>query len=144
MSNQSIPDFLEVKRLNELPGLSALPDEATALGYKKANDYVPRRDPDYIFRVDDVRVVYGHLNADTPEGLMLSGPRGSGKSSVIHQLHAYLNRPLFYVTGHHSLEFEDLLGTKEIVDGEGVVELFIRGANSLGDHVKGTVRLVLP
>ena len=34
--------------------------------------------------------------------------------------------------------------SKEIVDGDGVVELFVRGANSLGDHVKGTVRLVLP
>lgn len=27
---------------------------------------------------------------------------------------------------------------------DGVVELKIRGANSLGDHVKGTVRLTLP
>ncbi len=32
----------------------------------------------------------------------------------------------------------------ERVDGEGIVELSIRGANSLGDHVKGRVRLSLP
>ncbi len=32
----------------------------------------------------------------------------------------------------------------ELVDGEGRVELRIRGANQLGDHVKGTVQLVLP
>jgi acyl dehydratase len=34
--------------------------------------------------------------------------------------------------------------SKQVVDGEGIVELFVRGANGLGDHVKGTVRLVLP
>ncbi len=32
----------------------------------------------------------------------------------------------------------------ELVDGEGRVELRIRGANQLGDHVKGTVALVRP
>ncbi len=34
--------------------------------------------------------------------------------------------------------------SKELVGGEGRVELKIRGANQLGDHVKGTVQLVLP
>lgn len=34
--------------------------------------------------------------------------------------------------------------SKQVVDGEGIVELFVRGANGLGDHVKGTVRLALP
>jgi len=33
---------------------------------------------------------------------------------------------------------------KEIVDGEGVIEVAVRGANGLGDHVTGTVRLALP
>ena len=32
----------------------------------------------------------------------------------------------------------------ELVDGEGIVELSVRGANGLGDHVKGRVRLELP
>jgi acyl dehydratase len=33
---------------------------------------------------------------------------------------------------------------KEEVGGEGVVDLEVRGANSLGDHVTGTVRVSLP
>ncbi len=33
---------------------------------------------------------------------------------------------------------------KEIVDGEGMVNVEIVGRNSLGDHVTGTVRLALP
>ena len=32
----------------------------------------------------------------------------------------------------------------ERIDGEGIVELSIRGANSLGDHVKGRIRFSLP
>lgn len=33
---------------------------------------------------------------------------------------------------------------KEIVDGEGIVTVEVVGANSLGEHVKGRVRLALP
>jgi 3-oxo-4,17-pregnadiene-20-carboxyl-CoA hydratase beta subunit len=33
---------------------------------------------------------------------------------------------------------------KEIRDGTGVVEVSLRGSNSLGDHVSGTVELALP
>ncbi len=33
---------------------------------------------------------------------------------------------------------------KEEVDGRGVITVDVRGANSLGDHVVGTVRLSLP
>ena len=32
----------------------------------------------------------------------------------------------------------------ERIDGEGIVELSVRGANGLGDHVKGRVTLALP
>ncbi len=34
--------------------------------------------------------------------------------------------------------------SKQEIDGEGTLELSVRGQNSLGDHVKGTVSLVLP
>ena len=33
---------------------------------------------------------------------------------------------------------------KERVDGRGRVEVSVRGANGLGDHVTGSVRLLLP
>lgn len=110
--------MLEDIQLNTLPGLENLPPEVTVPGYATPNEFVPQVDPDYVFRLDDVRVIVGHLSNDTPEGLLLVGPHGSGKSSLVHQMHAYLRRPLFYVTGGLSLEFEDMLGTKEIVDGD--------------------------
>jgi acyl dehydratase len=33
---------------------------------------------------------------------------------------------------------------EEAIDGRGLVEVTLRGANGLGDHVTGTVRLLLP
>ncbi len=33
---------------------------------------------------------------------------------------------------------------KRVVNGKGIVEVSVRGANGLGDHVKGKVRLRLP
>jgi acyl dehydratase len=36
------------------------------------------------------------------------------------------------------------VAAKETVDGEGVVTVDVRGSNSLGDHVSGTVTLALP
>jgi len=33
---------------------------------------------------------------------------------------------------------------KEMVAGEGTVDLAVRGANQLGNHLTGTVRVVLP
>lgn len=104
--------------LNTLPGLEQLPDEVTVPGYIENHPWIPPKDPNYVFRKDDVRVMLGHLCSDSPEGLLLVGPRGSGKSSVVHQMHAWIRRPLLHFTGGRSTEFEDLLGTKEIVDGD--------------------------
>jgi acyl dehydratase len=33
---------------------------------------------------------------------------------------------------------------KAVEDGQGIVDVSVRGANSLGDHVTGTVRVALP
>ncbi|HRP04372.1 MAG TPA: AAA family ATPase [Opitutaceae bacterium] len=106
--------------MNTFPGLEDLPDSETLPGYAEPNEYVPTRDPNYIFLKEDVRVMVGHLRNDSPEGLMLVGPKGSGKSSLVHQMYAYLNRPLFHFTGSRTAEFEDMLGTKEIVDGDTI------------------------
>lgn len=111
---------MEAFPLNQLPGLESIPDGITIPGYKKANDYVPKKDPNYIFRLDDVRIITGHLTSQYPAGMLFVGPKGSGKSSAIHQLHAYTNRPLLYISGHSSLEYEDMLATKEIVDGDTI------------------------
>jgi hypothetical protein len=47
--------------------------------------------------------------------------------------------------GAPNYAYDKMTMTGEVVSkDDGVVELKVRGANSLGDHVKGTVRLSLP
>ena len=107
-------------QLNNLPGLSSLPDEITIPGYAEPSEFCEPRHPDVVFPIDAVRKMAGHLVWNAKKGLLFHGPTGSGKSFLMRQFNAYLNRPVFYVTGHRTLEYEDLLGTKEIVDGDTI------------------------
>ena len=90
----------------------------TLLTHAEANEFVPKKDPNCVFNIDFARVMLGFLTKATPGGLKITGPSGSGKSYLTRQFHAYTNRPLFSVTGYETLEFEDLIGTREIVDGD--------------------------
>ncbi len=47
---------------------------------------------------------------EEPDPLYAFGPTGSGKSSLIRQVAAKLNYPVFEITGHGRLEFADLAG----------------------------------
>jgi cobaltochelatase CobS len=113
------PDLVEIP-LNSLPGLEDIPAGQSVLGFPKPTTHVPPRDPDFVFDKDMVRPLLAWLNYGEPDGFLIYGERGCGKSSTIRQLHAYTNRPLFEVNGYETLEFEDMLGTKEIVDGDTV------------------------
>ncbi len=65
----------------------------------------------------------------------------AGPNAVLKSVKIRLGAPNYpYDTMHMTGKVE----SKELVDGEGRVEIKIRGANQLGDHVKGTVDLVLP
>lgn len=107
-------------QLNTLPGLESLPDEITFPGNEKPCQDTPPRFDGFVFRVDVVRPILGWLSASSSDGLLIFGDRGCGKSSTLRQLHAYLNRPLFSASGHSQQEFDDLLGTKEIVAGDTI------------------------
>jgi cobaltochelatase CobS len=107
-------------RLNTLPGLETLPDDATLPGNPKPVPHSPLVDPNYVFRVDTLRAICGWMVFGRPSALWLYGAMGAGKSSGLVQLHAWLNRPLVSVNAYRSLEWEDLLGSKEIVDGDTI------------------------
>lgn len=49
--------------------------------------------------------------------MYMCGPSGSGKTSSICQLAARLNYPVFEVTGHNRLEFQDLVGHHSVQNG---------------------------
>ncbi len=65
----------------------------------------------------------------------------AGPSAVLRSVKIRLGVPNY---PYDEMRMSGMVEGVELVDGEGRVELKIRGANQLGDHVKGTVHLVLP
>lgn len=94
---------------------SGTPSGRTICGYSEPCSYTPAPDPDYIFHETSRDVIVWLMNASDP--LYVFGPTGSGKTSLIKQLAARLNYPVFEVTGHSRLEFPDLVGHLSVRDG---------------------------
>ncbi len=65
----------------------------------------------------------------------------AGPNSVLRSVKIRLGVPNY---PYDEMRMSGRVESKEMVDGEGRIELKIRGVNKLGDHVKGTVSLVLP
>jgi cobaltochelatase CobS len=91
------------------------PSGRTVSGYSGPCSYTPSPDPDYIFHETSRDVIVWLMNSSDP--LYVFGPTGSGKTSLIKQLAARLNYPVFEVTGHSRLEFPDLVGHLSVRDG---------------------------
>ncbi|PPD46934.1 MAG: CbbQ/NirQ/NorQ/GpvN family protein [Methylobacter sp.] len=80
------------------------------------NPYVPAQKP-YVFRKDHLRDVLAFLGFPNGDGLYLTGPTGSGKTSLVEQVAARLHWGVHAVTGHGRLELNDLLGQFMLVEG---------------------------
>ncbi len=65
----------------------------------------------------------------------------AGPNAVLGSVKIRLGAPNY---PYDEMQMTGKVESKELVDGEGRVEVVIRGANQLGDHVKGTIDLVLP
>ena len=94
---------------------SGKPSGTKVKGYDKPSIFTPKVNPNYIFH-DSSRDVIVWLIAP-PSPLYICGVSGAGKSSCICQLVAKLNYPVFEVTGHNRLEFQDLAGHHTVQDG---------------------------
>lgn len=84
------------------------------------NPYVPAQKP-YVFRKDHLRDVLAFLGFPNGDGLYLTGPTGSGKTSLVEQVATRLHWGVHAVTGHGRLELNDLLGQFMLVEG-GVMQ----------------------
>jgi cobaltochelatase CobS len=69
---------------------------------------IPVKRP-YVFR-EQLRDVLAFLADPAGDGLLLTGPTGAGKTSLVLQVAARLNWPVQEVTCHGRMELSDLIG----------------------------------
>ncbi len=102
--------------LQQITGLTEIPEKVMALGYAdSSNPFIPKIDSDYVFSKDVVRNLHGFLARPEGDGLFITGPTGSGKTSAVTQLAARLNWPVQQVTAHGRMELADLVGFHALV-----------------------------
>ena len=65
----------------------------------------------------------------------------AGPEAVLQRVNIRLGAPNY---PYDQMRMTGRIESKDLVDGEGAIEVSVRGQNGLGDHVTGTVRLVLP
>lgn len=98
-------------------GIEGIPDELTVQGCDEGTPFVPSLDQNYLFRKDLLSdLLAWHMLGGT-EGLYLTGPTGSGKSTLVLQVAARLNIPVHRVTAHSRLETPELIGHYALVEG---------------------------
>jgi cobaltochelatase CobS len=96
--------------VNARPGLEVL-------GYADdTHPQIPVRHP-YVFRNALLRDVLAYLHDAGGDGMFLTGPTGSGKTSLITQIAARLNWPVQSVTCHGRMELGALIGQFVLVNG---------------------------
>lgn len=100
-------------------GVKAPPNMSVEGFADPANPHIPSR-KDYLFRKDHLRDVLAFLSAPRGDGLYITGPTGSGKTSLVEQVAARINWPVQTVTGHGRLELNDLLGQWLLLKGGGM------------------------
>lgn len=72
--------------------------------------YIPTSNTNYVFRKDSLRDLLAFLMRPRGDAMWITGPTGSGKTSIVLETAARLNWPVTQVTCHGSLEFLDLKG----------------------------------
>lgn len=112
-------DHLTVIDMDAGDLFSGSPSGRMIKGFSAPCSFTPRLDPDYLFHDSMREIVVWLLTApaERADPLYIFGPTGSGKTSLVRQLAARLNYPVFDVTGHGRLEFPDLAGHLAVHNG---------------------------
>ena len=83
----------------------------------ETHPHIPVRKP-YVFRNEVLRDVLAFLRDPGGDGLFLTGPTGSGKTSVVTQVASRVFWPVQSVTCHGRMELNALIGQFVLVRGE--------------------------
>ncbi|WP_244406413.1 AAA family ATPase [Thioalkalivibrio sp. K90mix] len=83
------------------------------------HERIPEIDEEHVFSKQFLRVMLNWaLRAKTQWSLYLTGPSGVGKSTGPRQVAARLGIKVYSATAHGRMELDELLGQKDIVDGD--------------------------
>ncbi|MFX4226332.1 MAG: AAA family ATPase [Porticoccaceae bacterium] len=78
---------------------------------------VPASNPNFVFKLDLLRELTDFLYLQSPDGMMLTGPTGCGKSSFVREYCARLKIPFYETSANARAEFDTFLGRWVIIEG---------------------------
>lgn len=70
---------------------------------------------DYAFRKQELQDLLLFLNESEGDGYWISGPTGSGKTSLVEQVAARLNWPIWSATGYETFEASQMIGQFKLI-----------------------------
>lgn len=89
-----------------------------------ARPYIPDVDNTYIFPKEQTEAIVGFITRPSKRAAFMSGPKGTGKSSLPEQIAARLNIPLFRVNLSRDSTSDSLMGgIKTVINPGGHMEL---------------------
>lgn len=95
-------------------------DTGSALQVQQAKhpEYIPTLNPDYVIKRNKTFLkIINYISGLKKRGIWMSGPTGSGKTSLIEQMYARLEMPLIVVSCGPSTTYEDLFGYRDLENG---------------------------
>ena len=111
-----------------------LPETLMLETAQTADETVPQANPEYVFRRDALRQILSYLYCPHGDGLYITGPTGSGKTSLVSEVAARLNWGLRSITCNARFEYRSLIGGFRLqsdLPGEAPVTRFQKGPLAL-------------
>lgn len=98
-------------RVSDHGKLIQMPSTLKVMGFADTtNPAIPHKHDDYVFRREVLRDILAFLRKPNGDALFITGPTGSGKTSVVNEVCARLNWPVQQLTLNSRFEFTQLTG----------------------------------
>lgn len=80
---------------------------------------IPDKDADYVFQVE--QLIQLAIGLELGDNCWIAGPTGSGKTTLVQQFCAVVNRPFVRVNGRGDMESGPIFGQYTVENGQGTV-----------------------